>query len=639
MPLYRIPILIVLLCVLCSACNNEKHTSPQQNEKINTLILESQNKNYALENRLKYIDSAYNFTRIQLTDSLTLSILKKKADLHYKLKEHDSTLFYDKLLRIKAKKAVNILFQAKAHMNLAYDYRIEDKYDSAYYHFDQSKIFYANLRDTLQVAKRLISMGIIQNEKADYFGSKQTLTEALEQLSNIKNSRSIASAHNTLGSNHRKLSNYSDAVDSYEKAIKINPSEKSKLIYKNNLAATYIDLKEYAKAIQLLQEILDAKTVEKTSSQYARVLDNLSYATWLATKNTSVVTFTKALKIRKENKDLWGLLASYTHLGEFYAVKKPPKAILYLDTVIQLSRKVKNPKAEVDALHFLMQINPKSIAYKDSYIFLKDSLYQQELKVKTQFAHIQYNAEEANKAVLRLEKTNAEKETETAKQKNYKLLFLFSCILLLIGGVLWYYVLLQRQKKENIRHIYNTEKRISKVVHDELANDIYGVINSIEHDNSFTKESLLNRLERVYKRTRNISHENADIQTENFKEELKILLGQFQNKDTTITVKGMSNIPWHSFSNEKKIVLYRVVNELLVNMKKHANASLVVFSFETQKKETKLTYKDNGKGVLPTTNKGIGLQNAENRIKSIGGTFSFDSELEKGMVLSCTFPI
>jgi glucose-6-phosphate-specific signal transduction histidine kinase len=52
------------------------------------------------------------------------------------------------------------------------------------------------------------------------------------------------------------------------------------------------------------------------------------------------------------------------------------------------------------------------------------------------------------------------------------------------------------------------------------------------------------------------------------------------NTDTTqIITNGLDSVNWPTIEKTKKITLYRVLQELLVNMKKHSNSSLVVLSF------------------------------------------------------------
>ncbi|MGK0429243.1 MAG: signal transduction histidine kinase, partial [Psychroserpens sp.] len=57
-------------------------------------------------------------------------------------------------------------------------------------------------------------------------------------------------------------------------------------------------------------------------------------------------------------------------------------------------------------------------------------------------------------------------------------------------------------------------------------------------------------------------------------------------------------------------------------------------AFETNRKTIGINCSDNGKGC--DLKKGSGLQNVENRIASIKGTITFDSELNKGFKTKIT---
>ncbi len=73
-------------------------------------------------------------------------------------------------------------------------------------------------------------------------------------------------------------------------------------------------------------------------------------------------------------------------------------------------------------------------------------------------------------------------------------------------------------------------------------------------------------------------------------------------------------------------------------MKKHSEATLVVFSFENTAKFLTIKYSDNGKGIDPDTFSKKGVLNAENRIKVLKGTFTFDLGADKGFRVPIQIP-
>ncbi|HCE54855.1 MAG TPA: hypothetical protein DER05_07555 [Lutibacter sp.] len=91
-------------------------------------------------------------------------------------------------------------------------------------------------------------------------------------------------------------------------------------------------------------------------------------------------------------------------------------------------------------------------------------------------------------------------------------------------------------------------------------------------------------------------------------------------------------------NKEKQIELYRILQELMVNMRKHSEASLVAITFQNIKNQYTINYSDNGLGLnLETLTFKNGLANVETRIKSINGTITFDSALNNGFKAFISF--
>lgn len=114
----------------------------------------------------------------------------------------------------------------------------------------------------------------------------------------------------------------------------------------------------------------------------------------------------------------------------------------------------------------------------------------------------------------------------------------------------------------------------------------------------------------------------------------------FNTISTNIIINNLDDVNWAILTDEHKINVFRVLQELLVNMKKHSHCRLAVLSFTSSKKTITIAYTDDGLGVNPgntgTTN---GLQNMENRLKALKGTIIFESEQSKGFKAQISFPI
>jgi PAS domain S-box-containing protein len=95
----------------------------------------------------------------------------------------------------------------------------------------------------------------------------------------------------------------------------------------------------------------------------------------------------------------------------------------------------------------------------------------------------------------------------------------------------------------------------------------------------------------------------------------------------------------YNLNLSKKQMVYRVIQELLNNTVKHADASHVNLSLQFDKKNLQLVYQDDGRGFdQQHIRKGIGLDSIQSRIKFHKGTLKIDSEPGKGSTTRISIP-
>ena len=188
--------------------------------------------------------------------------------------------------------------------------------------------------------------------------------------------------------------------------------------------------------------------------------------------------------------------------------------------------------------------------------------------------------------------------------------------------------------------VYKTEERIAKKIHDEVANNMVNIMNKVQYTEN-PKEALLDDLEKVYLLTRDISHQNNSIETgTHFEPFLKSMLTSFNSNITTVILKDIQKVELSVMAKEKQIELYRILQELMVNMRKHSDATLVAITFKKDDSHISINYSDNGKGLdLKELKFKNGLKNVETRIKSIHGTITFDTSLNNGFKAFIRFKI
>jgi signal transduction histidine kinase len=286
----------------------------------------------------------------------------------------------------------------------------------------------------------------------------------------------------------------------------------------------------------------------------------------------------------------------------------------------------------------------ESSDYLKAYFKLNDSITAVKQKNKNQFAKIRYDFSTQMEQNQKLKTQEAEKNLKLATSENQILLLLILGVISIGSAIFRLNYLKQKSKKEILQEGYNTETRISKQLHDELANDVYHAMTFAETQNLVdenNKETLLNNLDLIYKRTRNISKENSAINTGvNFELYLKEMMVNFSSNKVNVLINGIDSIPFSIMESDKKIIIYRVLQELLVNMKKHSRCSIVLISFKKIDHKIQIDYSDNGTGMA--TDEIIlknGLHNVENRIESIKGKINFDTTSGKGFKVNFSLPI
>ncbi|MBF4507902.1 ATP-binding protein [Flavobacterium sp. JLP] len=521
----------------------------------------------------------------------------------------------------------------------------KENFNSAFYNFNKSKIAFETLKDSANIVYNLIQMASIQQINGDYYGSKETLTEALPFIT--KKNVYSASINNFFGIADKELAIYNDAIYYYKEAIKDCTDSISKQSPLNNIAVVYIQQKKYDKAILILESILSKKILNDNSlkTTKARVTDNLGYAYFKkGINNKGFLLMNEGFDLRKEINDSYGTLQSNLHLAEYFINTDPKKTNQYALDAYNEATKLNTIDERLDALSLLISNNYKnqSTKYAKKYITLSDSIIKIRNNFKNKFAKIKYDSkkEKDENQKLRLEK--AENLLALQEAKYQRILFASGIIILFFALIYLRKYYRNKSRVEKIKTAYDTETRIAKDIHDELANDVFHAITYTQTQpltNESSKETLLQKLDHIYNRVRGISRENNDIDTgANYPNNLKEMLSTYNSSNTNVIINNIEKVNWDLVEDLKKIAIQRVLHELMVNMKKHSEASIVVVKFESNSNILFINYTDNGKGHEKTQIIKNGLQNMENRILANKGTITFDTEPDKGFKVKITLP-
>ncbi len=200
-------------------------------------------------------------------------------------------------------------------------------------------------------------------------------------------------------------------------------------------------------------------------------------------------------------------------------------------------------------------------------------------------------------------------------------------------------------------------RRISRDLHDEVAQVLTGVN---LHLATLKKEATVNtrdltrkiaRTQRLVIKSLNIVHQFAGQLRPAALDDLGLIPALHSYVKDFAKRTGLS-LHFTSFTRDRmeqldsvrRTVLYRVAQEALINVAKHAQASLVNVSIRKLRGVICMEVKDNGKsfpvqGVLPAgKKKGLGLLGMRERVEMVGGHFTVESAPGKGTTIRAEIP-
>ena len=526
----------------------------------------------------------------------------------------------------------------------AFEYLENGHADSSFYYFNAAKQVFLEQGDSLHVAKCLINMAITQHEKADYFGAQETALQAIPFLNENKTEHHtfLSMNYNVLGLASFYLKDYPRSILFYEQAIKYSGDPQNTLAYRNNLAVSLMDSKEFTEAQAIYASIL--KKTNKNSIEYARILANLARIKWKQDPTYPAVhEFLISLKIREKEKDFWGQNASLAYLTEYYEFSKLDSALFFAKKWYNIAKRIESPHDQIKSLKKLIKLSPNSSSkyYFQTYNVLNDSIQEARLAAKNQFTMIRYEVEKNKADNLSLQKDNAEKAYNIGRQRMWIGAVSMLCVVLVVGGALWYKKRKERLQLEAQNRIKANQLNISRKIHDVVANGLYRVMTEIENREDIDRDGILDRLEMMYEKSRDISYETElkKPEQQDYHTQIAELLKSFVTENRKVIIAGNDAEKWRRIDVDTKEQIHHVLQELMVNMRKHSQATNVVIRFDWDNDLLRVFYSDNGIGMSDSQVKGNGLTSTGNRIFNLNGKITFVTQAEKGLKIEISIPI
>lgn len=220
-----------------------------------------------------------------------------------------------------------------------------------------------------------------------------------------------------------------------------------------------------------------------------------------------------------------------------------------------------------------------------------------------------------------------------AKQRElllgYDYLLYFSVILLAIAiAVIIYKILAQKNELELARAINEEQKRLSRNLHDTVAQDLAAVKAYLQKGDKEKSEFYADRALDEIRYVIDSLHINLEDSFENI---LGEMLQTFENNYEINTELLSASEIITKLPSEHKIQILHIIQEALSNIARHADAQNVTIKIADVATTLHLSISDDGKGfdieeVLEKNDnkrKHWGLRNIQDRVSELGGSVDF----------------
>jgi two-component system, NarL family, sensor kinase len=274
---------------------------------------------------------------------------------------------------------------------------------------------------------------------------------------------------------------------------------------------------------------------------------------------------------------------------------------------------------------------------------------------------------EAKYDVQKKENIIIQQKLDLTKKNN----LVYGTLILLAITVLVFYIIFQARKKNQqlkmqevmmdqkrktmdavMQAEENERKRIAADLHDSVAQKMVvaklnlevleGYLPSLNTEQRHVYNNIFSLVDDSCTEVRNLSHSmmpQAFFQS-GLTDAVKNFIDKIENKNLRISFNAEGELG--SLDNNMEIMIYRIIQECLQNIIKHADASKVDISISLENDEIDVTIEDNGVGFdtsLLEQKEGMGMKNIKSRVDFLNGQLDINSEPGNGTVIAFYVPV
>jgi two-component system NarL family sensor kinase len=642
-----------------------------------------------LQSQSNFIDSLIKeSTKSSIHDTIKIKLFGDIA-WEYMGSDMDKALEFAKKELQYATKAKRDADIAQAESDIGSIYNRKSIFDTALIHYNKALIIREKLKQDVKVAGIYTNIATVLMRQSKFQEALEINFKSLKLFEKTGDEIKQAISLGNIGNLYYELEQNKPAEQFYRKSLALARKTNHLMTIGNDLVNIgglkfeygvqqdkLVNAKELDSALIYFSEAETVLTTINATYNLAAVYNNIGRIYTIKQNHKKALDYyEKSLQAREILEDKYGIGLSYINLGETERLLgNNTKSIDYLikasDIFLSLKNylNLKQAYGKLAEAYEIKKDYPSSLKYYQLYANYKDSIYNEDNAKQMAEMQTKYDVEKKDLELLK-NKAELEAKEKQAFIKNIIIIGVIGLVILLvIVGVLFYRkkqieqqakldAEIANQKDLRTKAILDAEekerRRIAQDLHDGVGqllsaaklnlSNLDSKITTQTEEQKLAMQNALSLVDDSVKEVRAVSHNmmpNTLIKLGlgSAVREFITKLGNAPTLKVDLEIVGLDT----RLDNQVETVLYRVIQEIVNNIIKHANASQISMQLIRHETELNVLIEDNGIGF--DTNKlesfdGIGLKGIQTRIEFLNGTVHFDSTLGRGTSVIIDLPL
>lgn len=584
------------------------------------------------------------------TDLSRVSILNDICD-QYETINVDSSLSYAQQALDLSEKTSNSIGIVKSLNNIGNYYCEDRQFEKAEEYFNRSYTLSQAIGNKQLQSHCLNFIGMLHQSLANYPQSIDFYLKSIAIREELGDSLGIGMVYGNLGYAYQNMGDFDNAEKYMSRALTISTALKDTRYTTSNhvnLGLLYLN-KDMERAMNHYQAGLTLAEKTGDLEGVAVLLGNMAVIISRKGNLEEAISYlNRSLKIKEEIlKKPQSITHTYNQFQMIYQQHKRYQASVdYGLKSLELLKKYPNKRLELRVLNRLseayasLQNNAKAYAYLQKHLLLKDSIFNEEKSLQVNQLQTIYNT---NKKDLTIAKQESEIELmEASSLFNTRITWAIGIGAVLLFGSAYLYrsyrfALREKRLEKNYAHqlisAYEEErKRISRDLHDSVGQSLILIKNKVVLNQDDATVTMVSKaLEEVRVISKALHPEvleklglTASIR--------KIIKDADEATDIFFTeeITAIDGI----FSKDHELQIYRITQEAINNIIKHAQTESALISVRNEKNKVTLLIQDHGVGFDITENSkaitSFGMKTLKERTQILGGKMIIDSTKGNG---------